>query len=134
MCNDAVAAAADDADDGIYTCIYRIFYSSVFIIQRSVTSNLKRPEYPSKTLHVLQLVHGQQELLKVQALPTLYDSHQVCFWTATIPLTHLLTKPISEKTAGFRHYVMRQSLHLSHASIWSACWLGFAHHVLNRCV
>ncbi len=80
MCNDAVAAAADDADDGAYTCICRIIYSSVFVTQRSVTSSLK---YPSGTFHVLQLVNGRQELLKVQDLPTLHHSHQVCFQAAT---------------------------------------------------
>ncbi len=83
MCNDAVAAAADDADDGAYTCICRVIYSSVFITQRSVTSSLKCPEYPSRTFHVLQLVNGRQELLKVQDLPTLHHSHQVCFQAAT---------------------------------------------------
>ena len=43
MCNAAVAAdAADDHDDddGLHTCICRIFYGSVLITQRSVTSSL----------------------------------------------------------------------------------------------
>jgi len=52
-----------------------------------VTSGLERPEYQLNTFLVLQLVTGQQELLKVQALPTLHHSgvrtYQVWFQAAT---------------------------------------------------